>query len=297
VPVTPSDEQLVAALRAASIDAAAISRRPYRYATSHPLEEVRVRGADGAERTLILKQLAPRPAEKPAFLHEPLRELLALREILAPAGVGPQLIAGDATWLLLEHVSGVELWQVGDGAVWESVAAWLGDFHAAFVGRSDELRAANPHLLVHTASWYERWRDRAVERLQDAADPRAAEVLLALKRYDAQALALLPQTLIHGELYPSNVLVDPPRVCPVDWEMAAIGPGVIDLAALCGGWETVAAARLTAAYGPVDASDLARACLHLALQWLGWSAGWKPPPEHSHDWLGEALALVRELGL
>jgi thiamine kinase-like enzyme len=28
------------------------------------------------------------------------------------------------------------------------------------------------------------------------------------------------------------------RVCPVDWEMAAVGPGLIDLAALTAGWWT-----------------------------------------------------------
>ena len=28
----------------------------------------------------------------------------------------------------------------------------------------------------------------------------------------------------------------PLRVYPVDWEMAAIGPGVVDLAAIAGGW-------------------------------------------------------------
>ena len=42
-------------------------------------------------------------------------------------------------------------------------------------------------------------------------------------------LVRLPRTLIHGELYPSNVIVGRghhrERVCPVDWEMAALGPG------------------------------------------------------------------------
>ena len=37
-------------------------------------------------------------------------------------------------------------------------------------------------------------------------------------------------------------------------------------------------------------ADLARCRLHLALQWLGWSPDWRPPPEHAHDWLGEALS-------
>jgi aminoglycoside phosphotransferase (APT) family kinase protein len=138
----------------------------------------------------------------------------------------------------------------------------------------------------------------------------------ALDHYDETIapLAALPRTFVHGELYPSNVLVvrDQPRlrVCPVDWEMAAIGPGLIDLAALVGGWDPPEQRRLVAAYLsglPRDDSgspgsetlsaDLARCRLHLALQWLGWSADWRPPPEHAHDWLGEALGLAKELGL
>ena len=43
--------------------------------------------------------------------------------------------------------------------------------------------------------------------------------------------------------------------------------------------------------------DLARARLHLALQWLGWNPDWRPPREHAHDWADEALDMTAELGL
>jgi thiamine kinase-like enzyme len=123
----------------------------------------------------------------------------------------------------------------------------------------------------------------------------------------------LPVTFIHGEFYASNVLVDDggTRVCPVDWEMAALGPGLIDLAALTAGrWteperEALVLAYMTAlaprrGWPPPRAEFLAAlACcrLHLALQWLGWSERWSPPAEHAHDWLHEALALADVLGL
>ena len=126
-------------------------------------------------------------------------------------------------------------------------------------------------------------------------------------------MAALPRTFVHGELYPSNVLVvrgNPPRICPVDWEMSGIGPGLVDLAALVGGWGESKRNRLVSAYlsgcddGPGRPStpaalekDLARCRLHLALQWLGWSADWRPPAEHAHDWLGEALELAGQLRL
>jgi hypothetical protein len=50
--------------------------------------------------------------------------------------------------------------------------------------------------------------------------------------------------------------------------------------------------------GPEDflvALDLCH--LHLAVQWLGWSPRWTPPPEHTHNWLDEALRLAEKLGL
>jgi Phosphotransferase enzyme family len=60
--------------------------------------------------------------------------------------------------------------------------------------------------------------------------------------YDRVVERLLefPVTFLHGEFYASNVLVvceegEGWRVCPVDWEMAAVGPGLIDLAALTAG--------------------------------------------------------------
>jgi Ser/Thr protein kinase RdoA (MazF antagonist) len=324
----PSDRDLIELLRGQG-EVLALSRRPYRYATSAPLEELRVRLAGGGELALIFKDLSrdrllgDAPATKPAFLHEPLRELETHRRILDPAGIGPRCVAAVAGsrpprhWLLLEKVPGVELWQVGELPVWEAVAAWLGGFHARFAGRLDELRAANTHLLEHSESWFRSWCERARAALAGSSDPRASELRRALDRYDevVAALTALPRTLVHGELYPSNVLVvrddDPTRVCPIDWEMAAVGPGLIDLAALAGGWGDAERRRLLAAYlgAPPEAeraetaaaetatADLDRCRLHLALQWLGWSVDWRPPPEHAHDWLGEALALAQACAL
>ena len=101
-------------------------------------------------------------------------------------------------------------------------------------------------------------------------------------------------------------------MCPVDWEMAAVGPGLVDLAALtAGGWTADERTALALAYhaalaqagGPPPAREeefltaLDYCRLHLAVQWSGWSSGWSPPAEHAQDWLGEALSLAEKLGL
>src|SRR5262249_28754309 len=119
-------------------------------------------------------------------------------------------------------------------------------------------------------------------------------------------LAALPTTLVHGELYASNVLLAGNRVCVVDWELAGIGPGVLDVAALTAGLGETDASALAGTYrlaledrpDPTEfgfALDSAR--LHLALQWLGWSPDWAPPPEHALDWRAELPRLVERVGL
>jgi Ser/Thr protein kinase RdoA (MazF antagonist) len=324
----PKSDELLAALRDAGVPAVDLTRRPYRYATSAPLEELRVRTDDGDELPLIFKDLSRERLigqalhSKPPFLWEPRRELECYRRILTPAGLGPRCFAVVADqgiprhWLFIERVRGVELWQIGEFPVWEEVGRWLGRLHASFAARVNELRDSNPYLVEHSDSWFRGWHERALSALSRSEDERAGALRRALGTYDEviETLTDLPRTFLHGEFYPSNVLVvaesPPVQVYPVDWEMAAVGPGIIDLAALVGGWEQDERRRLVAAYEEAYAAggeggitsgepavDLSRCRLHLALQWLGWSPEWRPPPEHAHDWVGEALALTEELGL
>jgi Ser/Thr protein kinase RdoA (MazF antagonist) len=330
VTAVATDRELLDVLRSQGdgAEVVGLSRRPYRYATSAPLEEIQVRLESGAQLGVIFKDLSRERllddarASKPTFLHEPRRELETYRRILAPAGIGPRCIAAVAQdepprhWLLIEKVPGVELWQIGELWVWEEVARWLGGFHARFAERLDEVRTANPHLLGLSGDWFRWWCERARAALARSTDRRAPRLRRALDGYDEVigSLTALPRTFVHGELYPSNVLVvrgdDRVRVCPVDWEMAAIGPGPIDLAALVGGWgaserhrlvgryrEGFAEAGTTAPNPEALAADVSRFRLHLALQWLGWASEWRPPAEHAHDWVGEALVLAEELAL
>jgi aminoglycoside phosphotransferase (APT) family kinase protein len=173
------------------------------------------------------------------------------------------------------------------------------------------------HLLNYDRNFYRQWMHRAREfvRGENSEVPKQARQNLdkLAKRYDevVERLVALPVTFIHGEFYPSNVLVARTkgtlRLCPVDWEMAAVGPGPMDLAALtAGNWTdeqkaaiawayystlTPAADRLPDSF--LAALDLCR--LHLAIQLLGWSPHWAPPPEYARNWLEEALRIANRL--
>jgi len=314
----PADSDLLAAVRAALAPRAVrlIDRRPSEYRTSSALEELDIEVDDGEKLALIFKDLSERAltpaarAAKPGFLRDPLREIEVYRELLAPAQLGTPAFYGAETdrargryWLFVERVAGLELYQVEERSTWEHVARWLARTHA----RLEPCAGRAPRLLDQGADYFRLWPERA--RRFTAGGTRLLAHIAG--RYDSVVarLAELPRTVIHGEFYASNVLVDsaaaPRRVAPVDWEQAAVGPGLIDLAAHASGrWGHSDRLAIAAAYADelgltVDdlGRDLELCRLHLALQWLGWAEGWSPPAEHAHDWLREAEQIMDVLGL
>jgi Ser/Thr protein kinase RdoA (MazF antagonist) len=326
----PSDAELREALepllREAGLAAlAAIDRRPYEYRTSFPLEQLDLTLEDSASLRLVFKQLDWEALSdearlaKPRFLHDPLREAAVYGSVLAAAPSGPPRHYGSAIdpargrhWLFIEWVDGRELFQVGDRGLWEAAAAWLGAMHRQL---GDKLNRHRPsgRLLEYDRAHYRRWIERARRFAHAPGQPesRARSVGSLAARWEPaiEELVAMPKTVIHGEFYASNVLVAGdaanPRVCPVDWELAAAAPGLVDLAALVSGsWSDDDREALISAYrsavgpAPFSTRQLELARLHLAVQWLGWAEpSWKPPAEQRQDWLGEALALAERLGL
>jgi thiamine kinase-like enzyme len=305
-----------------------VRRRPSGYRTSFGLEEVEVMFDEGEPLDLVLKDLAWHTLDaagrtaKPEFLYDPLREIGVYRLLLAPAGLGTPRYYGSVVdaernryWLVVERVAGVELYQVGELERWERAARWLARMHSQFAAQV-ERHAGDAHLVRHDRAYYRRWVERARQYAgqeeRHRGDRPGIEWLVT--RYDGvvERLVALPVTVIHGEFYASNVLVgDGGRVAPVDWEVAAAGPGLVDLAALTTGWDVPERGALERAYEdelrasgapqvlPADPGEALNLCrLHLAVQWAGWAPpGWSPPAEHRRDWLGEALRLAEELRL
>ncbi len=289
-----------------------VSRRRHAYGTSFPIDALEVRIDGGPPERLLLKDLGTPAAAarsvKPGFLHDPLREIAVYLEVLAKHDLGTPHCYGASIdpdlnryWLFLEHVPGVELWQVGELPVWEEVAGWLARFHA----RGEAI--LHPRAIRCDRAFFEGWLHRARAATRDERLDRLAAAYSTV----VDQLLALPVTLIHGEFYPSNVLIGRAsagvRVCAVDWEMTARGPGLLDLAAItAGGWTEAERAAIQAAYNralptALDAAALRRslACcrLHLALQWLGWAEDWTPPREHAQDWMEVALSAAGELGI
>jgi hypothetical protein len=299
--------------------------RPYAERTSFHLVELELELDEGSVLRLLLKDLGLKNLHetarrvKPEFLYQPLREIRTYQEILARDRLGTAHYYGavvrpaeDLYWLFLEKVPGVRLSQAGDASAWLQAARWLARLHSRFSRESRTLSRSAP-LLRYDAAFYRLWVDR-VERFQSVGLERAVQDSLVNTYGQAiDRLTRLPSTLIHGEYYASNILVQEARegcrICPVDWEMAAVGPGLIDLAALSSGaWSDRERTEMAAAYHDallcegwprLPFEDLLLALddcrLHLAIRWLGWAADWSPPPENARDWLGEAIGLGEKM--
>jgi hypothetical protein len=308
-----------------------LDARPLPYASSFAIEAANLRFDDGTVIELVCKDtgeaaMLPEARRiKPRLLYHPLREIATYQRILAPFDVGAPRCYGSAVdeprgryWLFLERVRGVPLTEIGEFAVWRQVSSWLASMHRR-VARDPRLKgaAADVPLVQYDRTQSRVWMERAQRYLRaDAGQPRSRRLRFAslLWQYEGvlDEIAALPAGFVHGEFFASNVLVEAAegqvRVRPVDWEVAGMGPMLMDLAALtAGGWTEEQRAELAKGYrsaggesgmshdGFMRALECCR--LQLAVQRLGWARQWTPPATHTQDWLGEALHAADRLGL
>ena len=309
-------------------------RRLSAYSSSYTIENLKLELSGGQTLELILKDLSPSSVlstagqVRPHFLYEPLREIQTYQKVLNPLRLGTPYCYGavaspelERYWLFLERVRGPLLWQMGRMEAWQQAARWLARLH----GRSDSFRNRDQprlaHLRCYDKEFFNLWLIRAEEFLRHryAVEDRSLwrRFRRLMNSYDrvVQRLLALPATFIHGEFYPSNVILRETKrgrvICPVDWELAAIGPALIDLAALTSGdWTADKVGVMITAYreamtleknGHLSNAELLEgvACcqLHISMQLLGWASDWSPPKRHAQNWLRQAFSLADKLGL
>jgi hypothetical protein len=281
-----------------------LTRQPWPCSSSFAIERLDVTLRDGRSLQLIFKNLGrsamleDAARVKPASLYHPRREINVYRWVHPVLDLGtPKFYGAWGDWLFIEYVSAPELYQIGEFEIWLEAARWLARFHASQACRPSIARALAPGLLEHDYAFYRGWLRRALtfggSRVEEIEESYQAATEMLLET---------PRTLIHGEFYASNVLAQrcgqALRICPVDWEMAAIGPCILDVAALASGrWSYTQrmgmaeawCAALPEALRPPDlTAAFTCAQFQIALQWLGWAESWQPHNDHAHDWLAEA---------
>jgi aminoglycoside phosphotransferase (APT) family kinase protein len=208
---------------------------------SYDCDAVTVELVDGTSRRFFLKDFSHSRQTKDHRGPRRDRELRVYRELLADSDLGTPGYRGsvwdesrDRHWLLLELVEGEVVKEV-DVRHGVPAAAWLARMQAHFLRHADRLAAAD-YLIDHDAAYF-RAKAEAARRDVAAIAPACAGLLdRALEAYD-RAIDLMtsqPRSLVHGGFIPWHIMVDqrrePVRVCVLDWELAARGSTLFDLA-------------------------------------------------------------------
>ena len=303
-------------------------RRQYEYWSSCSLEELNIQLDDGRRMTLLFKDFSPHilleatGLARHQLLFDPAREICVYTKLLNRLSLRTAVcyaakidVQINRYWMFLEKVSGRELYKIAELSVWEEAARWLACFHrlASDVPPSSELR-----LLDWDRNCYEQCLERArffrrPKTNVDVGNANRFDWMAAVYTDVIEHLLSRPKSVIHGEFYASNVLVEDEatgvQVCPIDWETAGWGPALIDLAALVAGrWDEEQRSAMVRAYWKglndeqrnswgtkqVFQRTLIGCRLHLAVQMLGRPPEWEPPAEHKQDWHREASQLAAE---
>jgi aminoglycoside phosphotransferase (APT) family kinase protein len=237
----------------------AVERRPSRASTSYDTEIVTARLAGGGRLDVFLKDFGRTRLPKEALDHRRERELGVYRELIGDSDVGTARYYGSVWdedagryWLLLELVKGTELRSLGVEH-WIPAAGWLGRLQGRFAG-SAAVGNPPPFLLRHDAAFFRARGEsarRGVERIAPTLAARMEKVLEGYERIIGVMAGQAP-TLVHGAYRPANILIDRTnghvRICPTDWELAAVGSGLHDLAFFCDGFEPPVLDRMWDAY-------------------------------------------------
>jgi aminoglycoside phosphotransferase (APT) family kinase protein len=285
-------------------------REPNVYTSSFPSEIVTCAFDDGVERRLFIKRYVPGIHDGFGYWRGGPYEARIYDDILARLDVGTPALFGswsdpmtDQSFLALEHVDGLRLHRSAPSSLVD-VGRWLGALHR----EGTPVATAHPSVRRYDEAFFRGWSERAlrvVRELRTDADWIDALV----RRFDEQMVPRLladEPVFIHGELYPENVMVADDRICVVDWQSAAIGPGVIDLASLTEGhWQAdlvrdCREAYLRARWPDVEHATiedaLETAQLYWALRWLGAEGGAAPADRHI-GYLETLRTAAGQLGL
>ncbi len=150
----------------------------------------------------------------------------------------------NETVLILEYLQdSVRLFETDEPEkLLKEAAVWIAHFHNLYEQRSPAF------LINYDKDYYCLWVNRVKGKAKEADEKYAWVANMC--NYFLENVHILEgmNTVIHGEYYPKNILINNNKVYPIDWESTAVGAGEIDLASLIDGWKAVAAEQAKEAY-------------------------------------------------
>jgi hypothetical protein len=311
-------ERLLGRARGHAARVVGLRRELNPFVSVFPAEVLFVALEGGEEVRLFVKHLGPEQADHPEKQCRE-REQRVYEELLREERLPVSRYYG-ACWnratqrreLYLEFIDDWNL-KYQELEHWFTAARRLAHLHAYFARRAATLLASD-FLLRLDPPQLTSWALRALAVVADQSPDLAGELVPVVDGYDRVCwiVCAQPLTLVHNDMAPKNVLVDrssdPARICLVDWEMAGVGCGVMDLVDLKYGLDPGDDRRMSAVYCaelaetgllPSTQEELAglfAACeLHRSIYRLAFSKAWKIPLERTAHWVAEIKALARRL--
>ena len=306
-------ERLLAEARDRPISVTTMREEPNRFSTLNDADVVFIELSTGERLSLFVKQIRRHghpDKTKPDREAELYAKLFVSEDLPLPRFFGASYDAvSQRGELFLEFVPDWDLRYHGI-ELWEVAVRDLARLHGWFSERAPELVACGA-LLRLDAPYFGAWASRAV----DAVGTRSAALGRLLERglddYGRVAALLerQPPTLVHNDLSPKNVVVDrsrrPVRTCILDWEVAGMGCGLLDLVHLAYGLGAHEHGRLQTIYvdelahGSLipDSLDerrvILRACeAHKTLHRLAHVAQWHTPITTIEQWVDDVRRMA-----
>jgi len=298
----------------------AVREMPAPPSTSYALRRLMLDLADGRTLDVFLKDFGISPHARDVALRRGARERYVYERILSTRKLGtPALYAvvwdnpRDRHWLLLEFVQGRKFRR---HPIEELTAAgrWVARLHASIAGDEGEL--PQPGLLLnYDASYFRDTAEGALRAVGSRFGSLVRRLEAAVADYEAMIAKMCSArpTLVHGSYRPKNILVDtscaPMRICPADWELAAVGPPLHDLAFIADGCDRQAVEQLcqsyleeTSAFGLTGLGiqamleEIERLRLHKTLRSLARSSEWSYPLDTVSGIVAKAEKIRHGLG-
>lgn len=270
--------------------------------------------ADGSEQRFLFKYGVGHETSGFGHRRGVRYEALVYRRLLEPLSVTCPRYYGEwvdpntgESWLVIEWVEGAKRLNKVPLEIDPLPIAglWLGAFQAEAESVVDDASLAL--LIQYDSAYYTGWARRTSAFAGDWKR-RLPWLATLCKRFTNCLDALLdaPQTAIHGEFTPKNVILRDGAVYPVDWESAGIGPGEIDLAGITDRFPAADVKRCETAYlearwqgrPPHDFHrTLEAARLYWCLRWMGNKKEWTQSQKAGTRFeeirrLGEGLGLI-----